>query len=66
MLTVQERQLLKWRFVDKQRSSEISLKINEHPNTIREHLSKIKNKLKDYILELNLEEYSFLIRMENK
>lgn len=65
-LTIQERQLLKWRFVDKQRSSEISLKINEHPNTIREHLSKIKNKLKDYILELNLEEYSFLIRMENK
>jgi len=63
-LTIQERQLLKWRYVDGQRSSEISQKINEHPNTVREHLSKIKNKIKDSILELNLEEFSTLIKME--
>lgn len=63
-LTVQERQLLKWRYVDGQRSSELSQKINEHPNTIREHLSKIKVKLKDLIVELELNEFSILISME--
>ena len=44
-LTVQERQLIKWRFIDGKRSSEISSKINEHPNTVREHLVKLKEKL---------------------
>lgn len=63
-LSIQERQLLKWRYVDGQRSSEISQKINEHPNTVREHLSKIKNKIKDAIIELGLDEYSTLIKME--
>jgi hypothetical protein len=63
-LTVQERQLLKWRYVDGQRSSEISQKVNEHPNTVREHLSKIKNKVKDLILENDLNEYAMLINME--
>lgn len=63
-LSIQERQLLKWRYVDGQRSSEISLKINEHPNTVREHLVRIKNKVKDLILELELEEFSTLIKME--
>lgn len=63
-LSVQERQLLKWRYIDGQRSSELSLKINEHPNTIREHLSKIKIKLRDMIEELNIEEFSILISME--
>ena len=63
-LTVQERQLLKWRYVDGQRSSEISQKVNEHPNTVREHLSKIKNKVKDLILENDLSEYAMLINLE--
>lgn len=63
-LSIQERQLLKWRYVDGQRSSEISQKINEHPNTVREHLVKIKNKVKDLILELELDEFSTLIKME--
>lgn len=63
-LSIQERQLLKWRYIDGQRSSELSLKINEHPNTIREHLSKIKIKLRDLIEELNIEEFSVLISME--
>lgn len=65
-LSVQERQLLKWRFVDGQRSSEISQKINEHPNTVREHLSKIKNKIKDAIIELDMIEFTSLIKMEKQ
>jgi len=44
-LTIQERQLLKWRYIDGKRSSEIAIKITEHPNTVREHLTKIKEKL---------------------
>lgn len=63
-LTVQERQLLKWRYVDGQRSSEISQKINEHPNTVREHLSKIRIKIKELIIELDMYEFSTLIKME--
>jgi len=64
ILSVQERQLLKWRYVDGERSSQISLKINEHPNTIREHLSRIKNKIAEFIIEMDLEEYSILLSME--
>lgn len=52
-LTVQERQLLKWRYIDKKRSSEIALKITEHPNTVREHISKIKDKLRNIVKESN-------------
>lgn len=63
-LSLQERQLLKWRYVDGERSSEISLRINEHPNTIREHLSKIREKIRELIIELDLDEYSTLIKME--
>jgi len=63
-LTIQERQLLKWRYVDGERSSQISDKINEHPNTIREHLKKIKEKIEIIIEEQNLVEYATLIRME--
>lgn len=63
-LSVQERQLIKWRYVDGQRSSELSNKINEHPNTIREHLAKIKIKIRDLIIELELDEFSPLVTME--
>lgn len=63
-LTVQERQLLKWRYVDGKRSSQISQTVNEHPNTIREHLSKIKEKIRNTIHEEDMEEYLFLIQME--
>jgi len=55
-LTVQERQLIKWRFVDGKKSSEISQKINEHPNTVREHLSKIKEKVTQLIIEHDMQE----------
>jgi len=50
-LNIQERQLLKWRYVDDLRSSEISKKISEHPNTVREHLSKIRNKVINLVVE---------------
>lgn len=63
-LTVQERQLLKWRYVDGQRSSQISQKINEHPNTVREHLSKVRQKIVDYIIDYDMYEYKTLISME--
>jgi RNA polymerase sigma factor (sigma-70 family) len=65
-LSVQERQLVKWRYIDDMRSSQISLKINEHPNTIREHLSRIRNKLRDIIIDEDIEEFSVLIKAESK
>lgn len=65
-LTVQERQLIKWRYIDDLRSSQISIKINEHPNTIREHLSRIRSKIKDIILEEDIVEFATLIHMESR
>jgi DNA-directed RNA polymerase specialized sigma24 family protein len=56
VLSVQERQLIKWRFADGKKSSEISQKINEHPNTVREHLSRIKDKIEEEIKRQNMEE----------
>ena len=50
-LSVQERQLLKWRYIDDLRSSEISKKISEHPNTVREHLGKIRAKIANLMIE---------------
>ena len=50
-LSVQERQLLKWRYIDDIRSSEISKKISEHPNTVREHLGKIRTKVTNLVIE---------------
>jgi DNA-directed RNA polymerase specialized sigma24 family protein len=50
-LTLQERQLLKWRYIDGQRSSEIAIKITEHPNTVREHLTKIRDKISTILEE---------------
>ena len=51
LLSIQERQLLKWRYIDDLRSSEISKKISEHPNTVREHLAKIRIKLSNLVVE---------------
>lgn len=56
-LTVQERQLIKWRYIDGKRSSEIAIKITEHPNTVREHLSKVKQKIKDILKQDGMEDY---------
>lgn len=48
-LTMQERQLVKWRYIDGLRSSEIAAKTTEHPNTTREHLQRIRSKLHEII-----------------
>lgn len=50
-LTIQERQLLKWRYGDKEKVSHIAIRITEHPNTIREHFNKIKEKIKELVQE---------------
>lgn len=55
-LNVQERQLLKWRYIDDLRSSEISKKISEHPNTVREHLAKTRAKIQNYVIESDLKD----------
>lgn len=71
-LTVQERQLIKWRFIDGKRSSEISAKINEHPNTVREHIENAKFKLakiieeKDPELAKQINLNQFLEKMKSK
>lgn len=62
LLNVQERQLLKWRYVDGLRSSDISKKITEHPNTVREHLSNLRAKIKDIVIKSNLEDIMYIIR----
>lgn len=67
-LSIQERQLLKWRYIDGKRSSQISQIVNEHPNTIREHLSKIREKIRLVLLddESAYPELYYLVKMENK
>lgn len=49
VLTVQERQLIKWRYVNGDRSSDIANKVTEHPNTVREHFNRIRQKLRQQI-----------------
>ena len=49
-LTVQERQLIKWKYIDGKKSSEIAAKITEHPNTVREHITKLKIKVRDLVI----------------
>lgn len=46
-LSINERQMLKWRYVDGLKASEIARKVTEHPNTVRENLNRIKDKLID-------------------
>lgn len=50
-LSIQERQLLKWRYVDRERSSVIAARITEHQNTVRENFHRIKLKIREYIEE---------------
>lgn len=49
ILTPQERQLLKWRYVDKMKSSAIANKLTEHQNTQRERLQAIRVKIREYL-----------------
>lgn len=50
-LGVHERQLLKWRYIDKMKYNEIAQKIAEHPNTCREHIAKIRLKVRSMVQE---------------
>jgi DNA-directed RNA polymerase specialized sigma24 family protein len=51
LLTPSERQILKWRYIDGEKASEIANRILEHSNTSRERLAAIKQKLKDAMAE---------------
>lgn len=51
MLGVHERQLLKWRYVDRMKYNEIAAKIAEHPNTCREHIARIRTKVKSLVAQ---------------
>jgi len=64
-LTVQERQLIKWRYIDNMKSSEIAQIITEHPNTVRDHISKVKVKIKDAIIENNMEDLMSIFKLED-
>lgn len=50
ILNMQERQLLKWKYVDGQKSSDIAHRITEHPNTVREHFKKIGLKVREALV----------------
>lgn len=50
-LTVKERQILKWKYVDGLKAAEIKKRITEHPNTTRESINKIKSTIRDEINE---------------
>lgn len=65
-LTVQERQLVKWRFVDGKKSSEIAQIVTEHPNTVREHISKIKDKVRCAIIDSNMEDLIKIFNLEEE
>ncbi len=48
-LTVNQRQLLKWRFIDGLKAPKIAEKTSEHPNTCRSQLHKIREELEDIL-----------------
>jgi hypothetical protein len=49
LLTVQQRQLIKWRFVDGLKASQIALKTTEHPNTCRAQIQEIRDEIKNIL-----------------
>lgn len=48
-LSVNQRQLLKWRYIDGLKAPSIAQKTSEHPNTCRAQLHKIKEDLEDIL-----------------
>lgn len=48
-LTVHERQLLKWRYIDGERASAIARRVVENPNAIRDGLSRVKTKVREAV-----------------
>jgi DNA-directed RNA polymerase specialized sigma24 family protein len=55
-LTINQRQLLKWRYIDGLKAPKIADKTSEHPNTCRAQLHKIREELEE-ILGDELSEY---------
>lgn len=49
ILSVQERQLLRWRYEDGYKASDIARRITEHPNTLRDHFTKIRKRLREQL-----------------
>jgi hypothetical protein len=47
------------------KSSEIAQVITEHPNTVRDHISKVKLKIKDAIIENNMEDLVSIFKLED-
>lgn len=48
-LTVHQRQLLKWRYVDNIKASQIALRTTEHPNTCRAQLQEIRDEIAELL-----------------
>lgn len=48
-LTVQDRQLLKWKYSNGDKTSEIADRLSEHPNTVRERLKSIQVRLEEVL-----------------
>jgi len=48
-LTIQQRQLIKWRFVDGLKASQIALKTTEHPNTCRAQIQEIRDEIREIL-----------------
>ena len=48
-LTINQRQLLKWRYIDGLKAPKIADKTSEHPNTCRAQLHKIREDLEDIL-----------------
>lgn len=65
-LSTQERQLIKWKFVDNKKSSEIAEIVTEHPNTVREHISKVKKRVKEAIIENNMEDIITMFKLDQE
>ncbi len=51
ILTVHERQLIKWRYVDGLRPNKIAEKTSDHPNTCRQHIKVIVKKINSMLGE---------------
>jgi hypothetical protein len=48
-LTINQRQLLKWRYIDGLKAPKIAEKTSEHPNTCRSQLHKIREELEEIL-----------------
>ena len=51
-LSPHERQLLRWRYVENMKASEIAHMITEHPNTLRDHYKTIRAKLLETLSDM--------------